>query len=46
MVTTKDNASTVQNNTSKTQPNSSTKEGWAAKIGLYFPLLVTELSVS
>ena len=44
MVTSQDNTSTVQNNTSKTQPKS-TKEAPTAKLGLQFPLFVTELSV-
>ena len=28
---------------STTQPNTSTMEAWAPKVGLYFPLFVTEL---
>ena len=37
---------TTQDNTSITRPNTSTKEAWAAKIGLYFTFFVTELYIS
>ena len=38
--TTWDNTSMIRRNTSPTQPNTSTKEAQAAKIGLYFALLL------
>ena len=43
--TTRDNTGTIQHNTSVTRPNTSTKEALAAKIGLYFALIVAELQL-
>ena len=37
---------TQDDNTSIRRPNTSTKEAWAAKIGLYFTFFVTELYIS